>query len=87
MHVPDLINSGFEGFGGVAVWMNVLQLYRDKGYAGVHLGPTIFFTTFSLWNLWYYPHLNQLMSFVGAAFLGSGNLATLLLMLYYGRKK
>jgi hypothetical protein len=87
MTIPDLINGGYEFIGGIAVWYNVLAIIKDKGYAGVRISTMGFFTSWSLWNLYYYPHLHQWASFFGGLSIGIANLLFIIAMLHYGRKK
>lgn len=83
MHVPDLINSLFELVGGTVLLLDVYKLYMDKQFKGVHLAPRFFFTAWGLWNLWYYPYLEQWLSFGGGLFIVFSNVVWLILALYY----
>jgi len=83
MLIPDLINSLFEFCGGLFLAFNVFKLYRDKKVRGVHWLPTLFFTSWGFWNLFYYPHLNQWLSFFGGIFLVTVNAIWLMQMIYY----
>ena len=85
MNVPDTINGLFEFCGSIVLWLNVLQTYRDKGYRGVTVWSTFFFSAWGYWNLYYYPSLNQWLSFVGGCAIVAANTVWLALMLYYGR--
>jgi len=82
---PDAVNGAFEFWGGIAIWRNATQLYRDKTFKGVRLDSTVFFTAWGFWNVWYYPHLDQTLSFLAGLFIVSGNVAWLSLMFYYRR--
>lgn len=62
---PDMINGSFELMGAFFLLLNVRQLYRDKELNGVHWAPTLFFSTWGVWNLYYYPSLGQWYSFAG----------------------
>lgn len=84
MNVPDLINGLFEFGGSIVLWLNVLQTYRDKGYRGVTVWSTFLFSAWGYWNLYYYPSLNQWLSFVGGCLIVAANTSWLVLMLYYG---
>lgn len=87
MTFPDFINGAFEATGAIAVLFNVRTILRHKQVRGFHIGPMFFFTSWSLWNCYYYPHLDQWAStFVGAA-MGLSNLIYLALVLYYLRKE
>lgn len=65
MTTPDLINGGFEATAAIAQLANVRRLLRDRAVQGVDWRVTAFFTVWGLWNLFYYPHLDQWLSFVG----------------------
>jgi hypothetical protein len=80
---PDLINGAFEFGGSIMLWRNVYQLYKDKMVRGVHWGPTGFFWVWGLWNLFYYPHLNQWASFFGGLSIVTANGVWLYQMLKY----
>ena len=84
MQWPDMINGGFEFAGALLTWMNVRRIHQDQGYAGIFAPAIILFTSWGLWNLYYYPSLGQWWSFAGGIVLASANVAWLALMLYYG---
>jgi hypothetical protein len=86
VNIPDITNGVFELIGGAAVWANVFAIRKDKGYAGVRVPVMVFFSSWSLWNIYYYPHLGQYWSLAGGASIGLANLAFVCSMLYYGRK-
>lgn len=71
---PDLINGAFEFFGGAVNWLNVRQLLKDKKLRGVSKIPTIVFSAWGLWNLYYYPFLGQWASFTGGLIIVGANL-------------
>jgi hypothetical protein len=84
---PDLINGLFEFCGALMLAKNVHQLYKDKLVRGVHWMPTMFFAAWGLWNLFYYPHLEQMWSFAGGIAIVSVNLAWFGLMVYYKERE
>lgn len=87
MMYNDLINGLFE-FGGAGInLLNVRAILRDKKLQGVHWAPYGFFTSWGLWNLWYYPSLDQWFSFVGGAAIVLVNGTWLVLALYYIQKE
>lgn len=81
----DFINGSFEAIGAWATWANVARLRADRRVAGVDWRSMAFFTGWGLWNLFYYPHLGQWLSFAGGALLVSGNVAWVALALKYRR--
>lgn len=83
---PDLVNGTFELAGAGMLWRNVFQLHRDKEVRGVAIGPTAFFFAWGCWNLYYYPTLGQVWSFVGGACLTLANLVWVSQMIYYRRR-
>jgi hypothetical protein len=87
MQIADLINGGFEIFGGFAMARNVRALYRAKRFEGVDMQASAFFTSWGLWNLWYYPNLGQWVSFVGGLTLVIANAFYIALMWRYRNNK
>ncbi len=85
MNWNDITNGLFELIGGVLLYLNVKEIKKSRIVSGVHWGPAIFFTTWGLWNLHYYPSLNQWFSFVGG--LGVVAMNTWWILLYFKYKK
>jgi len=83
MQIADLINGGFEIFGGAAMALNVLKLYKDKKTRGVNWSTQVFFTSWGFWNLYYYPSLGQWVSFLGGLSLVIANAFYIALMWRY----
>ena len=65
MILPDAVNGVYELGGSLLLWLSVRKLYREKLVRGVHVIPTTFFWSWGVWNLYYYPHLGQWLSFIG----------------------
>lgn len=86
MQLNDLINGAFESVGAIMCWANTFKLYKDKQVKGVLIGVQVFFSLWGLWNLYYYPSLNQWASFTGGAMLVLGNAAWCVLAYYYMRR-
>lgn len=82
---PDVVNGLFESAGAFFLARNCLTLYRDKMTKGVSKLSTCFFTSWGLWNLFYYPSLNQIWSFAGGVAIVLTNATWLALMIYYSR--
>lgn len=87
MSWQDLVNGSFEMFGGMAVLLHCRQLYRDKIVRGVSWVATAFFTTWGVWNLYFYPHLDQWLSFAGGIMIVSVNALWIGMKLYYIRRE
>jgi len=84
---PDIINAAFELFGAIFTWRNALQLYRDRRILGVYWPTWVFFSAWGLWNLYYYPALDQWFSFWAGVVLVIGNLAwvAMAISIQYGK--
>jgi hypothetical protein len=83
MNVPDAINGGMELFGGFFITMSILRLYKDKEVHGISWMHAGYFTVWGWWNLYYYPHLNQWLSFIGSILIAITNTIWVGQMLYY----
>lgn len=84
---PDLINGLFEVFGGIAIWGHIRRAHKDRKFSGVSLWPVVFFNTWGVWNLYYYPSLSQWWSFFGGCNIVIANTVWVAQMIYYrGRK-
>lgn len=79
----DIINGLFELSGGILCWLNVHRLVKDKQVKGVNWGVQAFFALWGWWNLYYYPSLNQWVSFIGGIVLVLGNTAWTILAIKY----
>lgn len=79
----DLINGGFELVGAFFIFMNVRQILRDKTVKGVYWPATAFFAAWGLWNLFYYPSLDQWISFSAGILIFGFNLVWIWLTIYY----
>ena len=84
--IPDLINGSFEFFGGGALVLNIRQLLKDKKVRSIHWGSSIFFTSWGIWNIWYYPFLGQWASFSGGLFLCAANVVWFFLRVRYRKR-
>ncbi len=87
MSVTDFVNGIFELGGGILLVQNCRLLYRDKEVKGVSVPVTAFFAAWGLWNLFYYPHLEQWASFAGGLVIVSANLVWVGMAVYYARRK
>jgi len=80
---PDIINSAFEVLGGVFVLNHCRAVLRDRAVKGVSIVSTGFFAAWGLWNLYYYPHLDQWWSFLGGLVIVGANVWWVYLLLRY----
>lgn len=80
---PDAVNGLFELVGAVFILLNIARLRKDRRLNGVHWLSTTYFTSWGLWNLFYYPHLGQWYSFLGGCVLVATNTAWLIMLAWY----
>lgn len=79
----DFINGTIEAFAGLFALNHCRVLYAHKESRGVSIVSAIFFTLWGFWNLYYYPHLNQMMSFYGGLFVVVANVIYVAMMVIY----
>jgi hypothetical protein len=84
---PDMINGSFEFLAGIMNLINVRRLYIDKEIKGYSPWVFGFFTAWGVWNLYYYPFLEQWVSFFGGVVIMISNTAWLSLAIYYHFKR
>jgi hypothetical protein len=79
----DLVNALFEAAGGLFMPLSIRKLYSEKLVRGVSWIAVAFFTIWGLWNVFYYPHLEQYLSFVAGLWLCGVTLIYLTMLIYY----
>jgi uncharacterized membrane protein YfcA len=87
MSWQDIVNGIYEIGGGLFMIWNCYKLYKDKDVKGLSLVSSAFFSTWSFWNIYYYPSLNQIVSLCGAILLSITNVIWMIMALYYVNKK
>ena len=85
--IADLINGTFEILGGLMVLNHCRIVWRDKAVAGVSILSIIFFMTWGIWNLYYYPSLNQWWSFLGGIAIVIANVLWVVLLIKYRKPR
>jgi hypothetical protein len=83
VNVSDFVNGLFEFTGALMTLLSVKALLRDKEIKGIHWGPIVFFTSWSSFNLWFYPFNKLWWSFFGGATIFIVNSIWLYLVWYY----
>ena len=83
----DLINGLFELFGGILMFGNCYKIWSDKQVRGSSVYIAFFFTSWGYWNLYYYPSLNQWLSFFGGVLIVIGNTIWVSFAVYYSQKE
>ena len=84
---PDTINGLFEFAGAGFLSLNVIKMYKDKILKGYNWWATVFFTSWGLWNLYYYPYLDQWFSFWGGCAIVFVNTIWIGQIIYYSRRR
>lgn len=87
MQVPDLLNASFELSGAILSLLNVRCIIRDKVVRGVSWAVVVFWAAWGGWNLFYYFHLEQWLSWVAGAALCAVNAVYASLLVYYTLKE
>lgn len=80
---PDQINGCFELVAGLLLLLNVIRLHHDKQVRGVHVVPIAFMAIWGFWNLYFYPYVGALWSFVGGIVVVVVNSIWVGQMIYY----
>ena len=82
----DAVNGTYELLGAPFMLLSVVRLAREKVVSGVATGSVGFFVTWGFWNLYYYPHLDQWLSFWGGVAIVAVNAFWLAQIVYYTRR-
>jgi hypothetical protein len=80
---PDKINGLFELAGALFLLNHCRILFNDKRVAGVSVLSTFFFFSWGVWNIYYYPHLNQVWSFYGGICITVAHMIYVAMLAYY----
>lgn len=80
---PDHINALFEFGGACAIALSVRRIARDKTIKGMHWAPIAFFTSWGIFNIFYYPAIDQIWSFRAGMLVTMVNLVYLSAIVRY----
>ena len=80
---PDLVTGIFGVCGAALLFTNVLAIRKDKTLKGVRWYPVAFFTVWGFWNIFFYTHLDQWLSFAGGLLTVAVNFVWLCHIFYY----
>jgi hypothetical protein len=83
MNNSDIINGAFEMLGGFFILLSIRRVLIDKQVKGVSVLSTVYFTTWGLWNIYFYPQNDLFFSFIGGIFLSLCNGIWVILLIYY----
>jgi len=79
----DGINGTFQLLGGVFILLHCYRLFCQKKVRGVSLIATIFFASWGIWSLYYYPFLGQWCSFIGGVGIVLAETLYVGMLIYY----
>ena len=79
----DFLNGSFELAAGLFMTISIIKLHREKKVRGVSCIHVGYFTLWGYWNIYYYPYLDQWMSFFGGLSVVLINTVWLGQMIYY----
>jgi len=79
----DVLNGIFELAGGLFILLSIFKLHREKKVRGVSYIHVGYFTAWGYWNIYYYPYLDQWLSFVGCLAVVTINSFWLGQIIYY----
>ena len=85
--MPDLVNGLFELLGGLLIALSCRRLYLDKQVKGVSLWPVLFFNSWGMWNLYFYPSQGCWLSFLGGLSTVTANTVWVGQIVYYSRRR
>ena len=83
----DYINSLFEFGMAFVILLSVLKLREEKVVKGFHWANVAFPALWGIWNLFYYPSLDQWASFTGGVVIVTINIYYLSLIYKYKGNK
>lgn len=86
MNAPDAINGAFELGMAIALSISVVRLLREKRVQGWSIWSVAWPTAWGFWNLYYYPSLGQVVSFVGGIAVVTVNATWIAIACFYSRK-
>lgn len=70
---PDLLNASFEAIGALFLLADCRALYRDKQLRGVYWPGRVFWASWGVWNVVYYPAIGQTLSFAAGLLVLAAN--------------
>lgn len=79
----DIINGSFELTGALLQLLSIKSILKHKSATGVHWAPVLFFTSWGIWNLAYYPSLEQWFSFAAGVMITITNSIWVVLIIKY----
>lgn len=82
----DIINAGWELAATGFVTLNLIRTHKDRGTTGVSRVNQLFFASWGLWNLIFYPFNGHWASAAAGALVALVNTTWLLQCIYWDRR-
>lgn len=82
---PDILNAAFEAIGAAFLVADCRALARDKQLRGVYWPGRVFWASWGVWNVVYYPAIGQVWSFLAGLPVLVANVAWCLLAWFASR--
>ncbi len=70
---PDLANAAFELVGAGFLTVDCIKLARDRKLRGMYWPGRVFWASWGLWNVIYYPAIGQMFSFYAGLLVLAAN--------------
>ena len=80
---PDKVNAGFEIAAALFIIYNCFILHHDKLVRGISPYSYVLFTAWSIWNMFFYPIVEQTFSFYAATLMAIAQLVYTCMLAYY----
>lgn len=84
--MQDTINGMFELIGAPFIFLSIMKVYSTKSSKGVNWMHPTYFTAWGVWNLYYYPWLEQWTSFWGCVAITIANIIWVFGLIKYRRQ-
>ena len=84
--IPDAINGTFEAGMAVAISFSINRLISEKRVFCWSIWSVAWPTAWGIWNLYYYPSLNQIASTIGGIAVVIANATWISLAVIYSRR-
>lgn len=79
----DSINALFEASASIFILLHVRRVWQDRLVRGVSVPAIGFFFLWGLWNIFYYPSIDQFYSFLGGLAVVAANFAYVASLIYF----
>lgn len=87
MNYTDIINGCWELAGAIATIPSIRSLWKDKKVNGISWLTVFFFSSWGLWNVYFYPVNDLIFSFIGGVVLSVMNITWVVLLIKYRKNK